>query len=132
MLPTPLKVRVALHSGEAELRENDYYGPVVNLCARLRSIAHGGQVLVSETTADLIRDRLPAGTSLRDSGTHRLKGLSEPERVFELVHEELPTDYPPPQASRAHAGVGPGALAPRPPTTDLARSASTQSEFCGA
>src|SRR5262245_41537726 len=47
-LPEPLQVRMALHSGEAELRENDYYGPVVNLCARLRSLAHAGQVLVSE------------------------------------------------------------------------------------
>jgi class 3 adenylate cyclase len=68
--PQPLRVRVALHTGEADLREGDYYGSAVNRCARLRTIAHGGQVLLSQTTHDLARRALPAGTILRDLGEH--------------------------------------------------------------
>ncbi len=52
----PLQVRIALHTGEADLRADDYYGPAVNHCARLRAVAHGGQVLVSAVTADVVRE----------------------------------------------------------------------------
>src|SRR5262249_7373329 len=55
---TPLRVRIALHTGEADLREGDYYGAAVNRCARLRAITHGGQVLLSATTQELVRDNL--------------------------------------------------------------------------
>src|SRR5215213_4697630 len=58
--PAPLQVRLALHTGEADLREGDYYGTAVNRCARLRSAAHGGQVLLSQATAELVRDHMPA------------------------------------------------------------------------
>src|SRR5207247_8920559 len=75
----PLRVRVALHTGAAEQREGDYYGPAVNRCARLRAVAHGGQVLLSRTTGDLVRDLLPPGASLRDLGSHRLTDLQQPE-----------------------------------------------------
>src|SRR5207244_4748246 len=93
--PTPLRVRIALHTGEADLREGDYYGAAVNRCARLRAVAHGGQVLLSMATEELVREALPEGTSLRDLGLHRLRDLSQPERVFQLLHPDLPADFPP-------------------------------------
>jgi predicted ATPase/class 3 adenylate cyclase len=93
--PTPLRVRMALHTGEADLRAGDYYGSAVNRCARLRSIAHGGQILLSGTTVDLVRDDLPGKLQLRDMGEHRLKDLSRPERVFQLVVPGLPEEFPP-------------------------------------
>ena len=87
-----LGVRMAIHTGEAELRdEGNYFGPAVIRCARLRAIGAGGQVLVSGPSADLISDRLPPGTSLADLGLHRLKDLGRPERVFEVRHPEIPT-----------------------------------------
>jgi predicted ATPase/class 3 adenylate cyclase len=93
--PTPLRVRMALHTGEADLRAGDYYGSAVNRCARLRSIAHGGQILLSGTTVDLVRDDLPGKLQLRDMGEHRLKDLSRPERVYQLVVPGLPNEFPP-------------------------------------
>src|SRR6185436_2718114 len=78
---TPLRVRIALHTGEADLRDGDYYGSAVNRCARLRAIAHGGQTLVSAVTAGLSAGALPEGAALRDLGEHRLKDLAQPERV---------------------------------------------------
>src|SRR5712691_7112586 len=94
-LSDPLRVRMALHTGEADLRDHDYYGPAVNRCGRLRGLANGGQVLVSETTAALVRGDLPARAALRDLGAHQLKDLAEPEQVFQLVHPALPDDFPP-------------------------------------
>ena len=93
--PTPLRVRMALHTGEADLREGDYYGTDVNRCARLRAIAHGGQTLLSRSTSDLVRGALPGDASLRDLGEHRLKDLVGLERVFQLVARGLPADFPP-------------------------------------
>ena len=94
-LREPLRVRIALHTGEADLLDHDYYGPAVNRCARLRGLASGGQVLLSETTAALVRGELPARASLRDLGVHQLKDLAEPEQVFQLVHPDLSDDFPP-------------------------------------
>jgi predicted ATPase/DNA-binding CsgD family transcriptional regulator len=91
-----LRVRMAVHTGEAELRgEGNYFGPAVIRCARLRAIAHGGQVLVSQPTADLVVGRLPEGASLVDLGSHRLKDLGRPEQVFELCHSDLPGGFGP-------------------------------------
>jgi predicted ATPase/class 3 adenylate cyclase len=94
-LSVPLRVRAALHTGEAALRDGDYYGSAVNRCARLRGLAHGGQTLVSETTAQLVWEQLPGGVTLRDLGEHALKGLTRPERVFQLVTPGVPHDFPP-------------------------------------
>jgi predicted ATPase/class 3 adenylate cyclase len=94
-LPQPLAVRMAVHTGEAELRDDDYFGVAVNRCARLRAIAHGGQVLVSSATQQLLRDQLPDGISLRDLGDHRLRDLGQPEHVFQLCAPGLPADFPP-------------------------------------
>lgn len=93
--PGPIRVRMALHTGEAELRAGDYYGAAVNRCARLREIAHGGQTILSEVTAELARDIMPEDVSLRDLGSHRLRDLVEPERVFQLCHPDLAQDFPP-------------------------------------
>jgi predicted ATPase/class 3 adenylate cyclase len=93
--PTPVKLRVALHTGEADLRDGDYYGSAVNRCARLRAIAHGGQTLLSQATADLVREGLPDGEVLRDLGLRRLRDLTAPERVFQLAHPGRPDAFPP-------------------------------------
>jgi predicted ATPase/class 3 adenylate cyclase len=94
-LTEPLQVRMAAHTGEADLRLGDYYGPAVNHCARLRAVAHGGQVVVSAVTAELVRETLPTQVSLRDLGLHQLKDLEQPERVWQLVHPNLPADFRP-------------------------------------
>src|SRR5829696_6926594 len=94
-LPAPLAVRVAVHAGDVQEREADFYGPVVNRCARLRAIGHGGQVLVSAVAAELVREDLPEGAYLRELGVHRLKDLAAPERVFQLCHPDLREAFPP-------------------------------------
>lgn len=91
----PLRVRMGLHTGESHEREGDYYGAEVNRAARVMSIAHGGQVLLSEVTAALIRNTLPTSVSLVDLGIHRLKGIGAAEQVFQLCHPQLPLDFPP-------------------------------------
>ena len=90
-----LRVRMALHVGEAARRNEDYYGPTLNRTARVMSAGHGGQVLLSAAAAALVVDQLPEGTTLRDLGEHRLKDLGRPERVFQLVHPDLPASFPP-------------------------------------
>ena len=91
----PLKVRMGLHTGQAHLREGDYYGPAVNRAARVMSVAAGGQVLLSNVTTELVRDQLPDTASVRDLGRHRLRSLDRPERLFQLQHPDLPADFPP-------------------------------------
>jgi predicted ATPase/class 3 adenylate cyclase len=91
-----LKVRIALHTAQAQLRDEvNYFGPAVNRCARLRAIAHGGQVVLSKTARDLVADRLPAGVELADLGVHRLRDLGRTEHVFGLLHPDLPVGFPP-------------------------------------
>jgi predicted ATPase/class 3 adenylate cyclase len=93
--PISVRVRVGIHTGEAQLRDGDYYGTAVNKCARLRAVAHGGQSLLSATTCHLVQDGLPADVTLRDLGFHRLKDLQRPEQVYQILHPALPTDFPP-------------------------------------
>jgi predicted ATPase len=93
--PQSIRVRIGLHTGEVEARAGDYYGTALNRAMRLMSIGHGGQVLVSSATAELVRDKLPAGAALIDLGEHRLRDLIRPERVYQLAYPGLPTDYPP-------------------------------------
>jgi class 3 adenylate cyclase len=92
---TPLRVRMALHMGAPEERDGDYFGPPVNRVARLLSAAHGAQVLLSAATNEMVRDQLPAGMSLTELGEHRLKDLYRPERVFQVVSPDLPSEFPP-------------------------------------
>jgi predicted ATPase/class 3 adenylate cyclase len=90
-----LRVRMALHTGECEERDGDYFGPTVNRAARLEATAHGGQVVLSEATAVLVRDHLPDHLELIDLGSHRLKDLGRPEQVFGLQVDGLLADFPP-------------------------------------
>lgn len=84
-LVRPISIRAALHTGEAELRERDYYGRTVNRCARIRSLVHGGQTLVSAATRELARSATKEGLTYRDLGEHQLRGFQEPERVYEVI-----------------------------------------------
>jgi len=90
-----LRVRMALHTGVAEERDGDYFGPPVNRVARLLSAAYGEQILLSLPAQDLVRDQLPTQTTLKDLGAHRLKDLFRPERVFQLSAPDLPAEFPP-------------------------------------
>jgi predicted ATPase len=90
-----LRVRIGIHSGPCERRDEDYFGPTVNRAARLQSVAHGGQVVVSEATANLLHAVLPEGVELKDLGEHRLKDLVRPERVFQLEADGLELRFPP-------------------------------------
>ena len=92
---TPIRVRAALHTGAANLHQNDYNSSDVNRCARLRAIAHGGQTVISQTVFDLVVEQLPDGVTLKDMGLHRLKDLSRPEHVYQLLHPDLPAVFPP-------------------------------------
>ena len=93
--PWTVRVRMALHTGNTEERDGDYFGPPVNRVARLLSTGHGRQILLSLAAEELVCGQMPAGTSLLDLGMHRLKDLSRPERVFQLLHPSLATDFPP-------------------------------------
>ena len=90
-----IRARMAIHSGMAEERGGDYFGPPVNRVTRLLSAGHGGQTLISSATRELVRDALPEGTELRDLGERRLKDLFRSERVFQLTGTDLPSSFPP-------------------------------------
>ncbi len=88
-----LRVRMALHTGAAQERDGDYFGPPLNRVARLLSAAYGGQTLLSLASQELVRDSLPESTTLRDLGQHRLKDLARPEHVFQLITPGLPVEF---------------------------------------
>src|SRR5215203_335697 len=90
-----LAVRMAVHTTAAEPHDGDYLAPGLNRLARLVSAAHGGQVLLTVVTQNLARDALPLNASLRDLGEHPLRDLDQPQRVFQLLHADLPADFPP-------------------------------------
>ncbi|MEP6943095.1 MAG: tetratricopeptide repeat protein [Betaproteobacteria bacterium] len=112
--PIAIKVRMALHTGVAEVRGTDYFGPSLNRVARLLAIGHGNQVLISEAAADALqgavphgasmphRASMPHGASLQDRGRHRLKDLQEAEQVFQLCHADLPRELPPLRSLSTH------------------------------
>ena len=92
---TVIKVRMGLHSGAAEVRDNDYFGPTLNRVARLMSAGHGGQTLLSAITRELVQTNLPHAVELRDMGERGLKDLIRPEHIYQLTAVGLPTDFPP-------------------------------------
>lgn len=114
--PFPVRVRSGLHTGAADWRDGDYYGSAVNRCARIRGLAHGGQTLLSQATAELIRDDLSQGFRLVELGTHRLRGLTRPETLFQLWLPDGPNEFPP----LASAGSVPNNLLV-PPTAIIGR-----------
>jgi class 3 adenylate cyclase len=91
----PLRVRMALHTGEADIRDGDYFGPALARVARLLAVAHGGQIVLTGSVEALTHDRLPAHVSLRDLGEHRLRDLARRERIFQLSASDIPTGFPP-------------------------------------
>jgi len=91
----PLRVRMALHTGPAEVRSDDYFGPTINRVAALLVAGHGGQVLVSAATRELLRDLLPPDFSLRDLGQRRLKDLTQPEQIYQLAAPGLDSNFGP-------------------------------------
>src|ERR1700742_2360281 len=95
-LREPMRIRIALHTGEVELRDGDYFGRAVNRAARLRSLAEGGQILCSGATAELVIDSLSDDVMLADLGMRQLKNLARPEHVFELRLESTEDDAQPP------------------------------------
>ncbi len=90
-----LRVRTAIHTGSAEVRGGDYFGPALNKVARLLAIGHGGQVLMTAEAAALVDHALPADTSLRDLGAYHLKDFTEPQRLYQMLAPGLPVEFPP-------------------------------------
>src|SRR4051794_9235120 len=111
-----LVVRIGLHAGTAEPQhDGDYTGLTPSRAARVMAAAHGGQILLSATSAALAADHLPVGVTLRDLGEHRLRGLSRPERLWQVQHPTLRSELPPP------LGVGVAGNLPLPATVIVGR-----------
>ena len=91
----PLRVRCGIHIGADQQRDGDFFGPSVNRAARIMGLAHGGQVLLSEAAASVMRGLLPVGYQLRDLGSVRLRDLALPERVHQLIAPGLREEFPP-------------------------------------
>ena len=89
-----LPLRCGLHTGIDERRDGDFYGRAVNRAARIMCAAHGGQILLSNAVAEQVTRALPENVSLRDLGTVRLRDLSSPEHIYQLLHEHLRADFP--------------------------------------
>src|SRR5256885_16562077 len=87
---------MGLHSGDAHVQEGDYvdHAPI-NRSARVKAAAHGGQVLLTQTTRDLVAGRLGGGFGLKKLGEFRLRDLAGPELIYQLTHADLPADFPP-------------------------------------
>jgi len=100
-LPSPIRVRMGIHTGAAERTSNDSLtggyasNHTLNRVARILSAGHGGQILLSFATKELVKDSLPANTEMRDMGEHHLKNLNRPEHLFQLIIADLPSDFPP-------------------------------------
>ena len=107
-LPDPLRVRMGLHTGGADVRAGDYYGPAVNRAARVSAAGHGGQILVSHATEELVRDDLPNGAGLVDLGEKRLRDLERPERIFQVTHAGLASEFAPVRSLDAYPTNLPG------------------------
>ena len=91
----PIRLRIGLHTGEVQLRDDhNYMGPAMNRAARIRDLAHGGQTVLSGVTHDLVIDCLPNSAWLVDLGSHSLRDLTRPERVVQLCHPDVPVEFP--------------------------------------
>lgn len=101
----PIRLRIGLHTGEVQLRdEGNYIGSTINLTARLRDLAHGGQTVMSGTTEDVVHDRLADDAWLVELGTHQLRDITRRVRVVQLCHPDLPVDFPPLRVDEALVG----------------------------
>src|SRR4029450_1978782 len=103
-----VRVRMGIHTGEPALGSERYVGLGVHRAARICSAGHGGQVLVSKTTHDLLQDEESSEAAFKDLGEQRLKDLDRPERIFQLLVPGLPSDFPPLRTMEAQpAGARP-------------------------
>ena len=104
------RVRIALHIGRADQRDGDYFGLALSQTARLLAAAHGGQTLVSESAAAVLSVSLPEQAGLVSQGRHRLKDLAQPQEIFQLIHPDLPTEFPPLRSLESFTHNLPGQL----------------------
>jgi class 3 adenylate cyclase len=114
-----VRVRIGMHTGEPIRTAEGYTGLDVIRGARISDAGHGGQVLLSKSTAALVEDALIDGLSLRDLGAHRLKNLPRPERIFQLIIPDLPADFPPLRSLDTRGRMRPGLAPGRVLTTVL-------------
>lgn len=112
-----VRVRMGIHTGSPQVHDGGYVGMDVHRAARIAGSAHGGQVVVSETTSTLVAGCLPGGVDLRDLGSHRLKDIAVPERLSQLVIEGVPAEFP------ALKSLGAASSLPVPPTVLVGRDA---------
>ena len=112
LAPTPVRVRIGVHTGEPALTDEGYVGLDVHRGARICAAAHGGQILVSSTTRDL----LDGSVELRDLGAHRLKDLAEPQHLYQVVTDKLEQNFAPPRSEAAPSNL------PRPSTQLVGRT----------
>ena len=110
-----VRVRMGIHTGSPTVHDGGYVGMDVHRAARISAAAHGGQILLSAATADLIADALPTGVSVRDLGVHRLKDIPRPDRLHQLVIEGIVSDFPPPRT------IGTASSLPKPATSLFGR-----------
>src|SRR4051794_8748581 len=115
-----VRVRMGLHTGEPRAVGDRYVGLDVHRGARVGAAGHGGQILLTQTTRDLIEGALPPGTTLFDLGPHRLKDLARPEHLFQLTLSDLPATFPPLRTSE-----GQGYALPIPATSLVGRQRET-------
>jgi predicted ATPase/class 3 adenylate cyclase len=115
-LPDPVRVRMGLHAGEAEPAGDDYFGPPLNRCARIRDLGHGGQTLCSAAVVELVRDHMPGDVQLADAGRHVLRDLPGTEHVFEVRATGDREHFPPLRAQGARHD-----RLPRPATPFIGR-----------
>ena len=108
----PLRVRMGVHTGQADQRSGDYFGPTVNRTARTMAAGHGGQILLSDSTATIAGESLPSDATLLDLGEHRLRDLGRAEHLFQLLHPELESTFPPLATLRRETGNLPSRAAP--------------------
>jgi predicted ATPase/class 3 adenylate cyclase len=110
-----VRVRIGIHTGSPKVHDGGYVGMDVHRAARIAAVAHGGQIVISEVTANLATGRLPAGVTLRDLGRHQLKDLPQPEHLFQVSSADLPLDFGPLKTLGAVSSL------PAPPTPLVGR-----------
>ena len=115
-----VRVRMGLHSGEPARHEDGYIGMDVHRAARIAAAAHGGQVVLSDPTRQLVEPRLPAEVSVRDLGWHRLKDIEAPERIYQLVAPSLEEHFP------GLKSLGTQTSLPLPPTPLVGRDSDLE------
>ena len=98
----PIRLRIGLHTGEVQLRDEvQLHRPTINRTARIRDLAHGGQTVLSGTTADLVWDRLPDEAWLAELGTHPVRDMPRPEQIVQLCHPDIRNEFPPLRTAKA-------------------------------